>query len=200
MKAIARRTARTAFTHRIDVRQHRLVADEPTEHGGDDDGPSPQELLAASLASCTAVTIEMYAKRKGWDIGPIEVECEYNPAERGCMTKFKLVMRLPERLQRGAGRAPAGDRRQVPGPPHARRRGQLRRAHRAGRAGGGLAQPRPPATARPTLVHDLDAGGTQLGDGPLAVARRTSTARVAPRWTVTPNPARRASSAVALTQ
>ena len=96
MKAIARRTARTAFSHRIDVRHHQLTADEPTEHGGDDDGPSPQELLAASLASCTAVTMEMYAKRKGWDIGPVEVLCEYAPADRGCLTNFKLVIRLPD--------------------------------------------------------------------------------------------------------
>src|SRR5205807_2555737 len=56
---------------------------------------SPQELLAASLASCTAVTMEMYAKHKGWDIGPIEVECEFTPAERGHTTKFKLALRLP---------------------------------------------------------------------------------------------------------
>ena len=96
MKAIARRTARTAFSHRIDVRHHQLTADEPTEHGGDDEGPSPQELLAASLASCTAVTMEMYAKRKGWDIGPVEVLCEYAPADRGCLTNFKLVIRLPD--------------------------------------------------------------------------------------------------------
>lgn len=95
MKATARRTSNTAFIHRIDVRQHQLLADEPTEHGGDDEGPSPQELLAASLASCTAVTIEMYAKRKGWDLGPVEVQCEYAPAERGCPTKFKLALRLP---------------------------------------------------------------------------------------------------------
>ena len=95
MKAIARRTARNAFTHRIDIRGHQLVADEPTEHGGEDDGPSPQELLAASLASCTAVTMEMYAKRKGWDLGPVEVQCEYTAADRGCMTNFKLVIRLP---------------------------------------------------------------------------------------------------------
>jgi putative redox protein len=95
MKATAHRSARTAFTHRVDVRQHTLTADEPSEHGGDDEGPSPQELLAASLASCTAITIEMYAKRKGWDLGPVEVECEYNPAERGCPTGFKLVLRLP---------------------------------------------------------------------------------------------------------
>ena len=98
MKAIARRTARTAFTHRIDVRQHRLVADEPTEHGGDDDGPSPQELLAASLASCTAVTMEMYAQRKGWDVGGVEVTCDYTPADRGCPTRFNLVMRFPDEL------------------------------------------------------------------------------------------------------
>jgi putative redox protein len=94
MKAIARRTARNAFTHRIDIRQHQLAADEPTDAGGDDDGPMPQELLAASLASCTAITMEMYATRKGWDIGPVEVECEYTPAERGCPTAFRLVLRL----------------------------------------------------------------------------------------------------------
>src|SRR5437764_12695411 len=95
MKATARRLSNGAFTHQVDVRQHHLVADEPTDHGGDDDGPSPQELLAASLASCTAITMEMYAKRKGWDIGPVEVECEYIPSERGCPTHFNLVMRLP---------------------------------------------------------------------------------------------------------
>jgi putative redox protein len=96
MKATAHRTAGTAFTHRIDIRQHELTADEPVDHGGDDAGPSPQELLAASLASCTAVTMEMYAKRKGWDIGPVEVQCEYTPAERGCPTNFKLLLRLPK--------------------------------------------------------------------------------------------------------
>jgi putative redox protein len=96
MKATARRRTPSAFSHQIDVRQHQLIADEPTDHGGDDNGPSPQELLAASLASCTAITIEMYAKRKGWDLGPVEVECEYTPAERGCPTKFRLDFRLPD--------------------------------------------------------------------------------------------------------
>jgi putative redox protein len=95
MRATARRTASNRFIHQVDVRQHQLVVDEPTDHGGDDDGPSPQELLAASLASCTAITIEMYAKRKGWDIGPVEIQCEYSPAERGCPTKFRLDFRLP---------------------------------------------------------------------------------------------------------
>ena len=95
MRAIARRATEN-FTHHVNVRQHQLVVDEPSEHGGDDEGPSPQELLAASLASCTAITIEMYAKRKGWDIGPLEISCEYTPAERGCQTKFKLDFRVSE--------------------------------------------------------------------------------------------------------
>ncbi len=94
MKATARRTSATGFSHRLDIRNHQLTADEPIEQGGDDDGPSPQELLAASLASCTAVTVEMYAKRKGWDIGALEVTCDYTPAERGCPTKFKVELRL----------------------------------------------------------------------------------------------------------
>ena len=96
MKAPARRTGK--FTHDVDVRNHRVVIDEPRNQGGEDDGPRPQEMLAASLASCTAVTMEMYAKHKGWDLGPIEVECEYTPAERGCPTKFNLVLRLPRGL------------------------------------------------------------------------------------------------------
>jgi putative redox protein len=96
MKAVARRTG--TFTHEIDVRDHQLMADEPQETGGDDEAPSPQELLAASLASCTAITVEMYAKRKGWDIGDVEVVAEYAPAERGAPTRFRLTLRLPKSL------------------------------------------------------------------------------------------------------
>ncbi len=93
MKAVARRTG--TFRHTVDIRGHQISVDEPTDHGGDDSAPSPQELLAASLASCTAVTMEMYAQRKGWDLGHVEVECSYTPAERGCPTRFDLVLRLP---------------------------------------------------------------------------------------------------------
>jgi putative redox protein len=95
MKATARRDGNT-FKHSVQVRDHQLTVDEPLDAGGDDAGPDPQELLAVSLASCTAITIEMYAARKGWDIGHIEVDAQYSPAERGCPTRFELVMRLPE--------------------------------------------------------------------------------------------------------
>jgi putative redox protein len=94
MKAVARRTG--TFRHMVDVRAHHVSTDEPIDAGGDDSAPSPQELLAASLASCTAITMEMYAQRKGWDLGYVEVECSYTPAERGCPTRFDLVLRLPE--------------------------------------------------------------------------------------------------------
>ena len=96
MKATARR--RGKLKHVVSVRGHQVKVDEQRSLGGDDDGPSPQELLAASLASCTAVTMELYAQRKGWDLGPVEVDCEYTPAERGCPTKFELVLRLPPQL------------------------------------------------------------------------------------------------------
>jgi putative redox protein len=96
MKATATRTG--TYKHIVQVRQHRLTADEPHDEGGDDSAPSPQELLAASLASCTAITMEMYAQRKGWNIGGVEVEAEYTPAERGCPTKFSLTLRLPSDL------------------------------------------------------------------------------------------------------
>ena len=99
MRAPARRRRTNAFQHDIRVRDHVVVADEPQEAGGDDTGPSPQELLAASLAACTAVTMEMYAERKGWDVGPVEVDCQYTPAERGCPTRFELVVRLPDGLE-----------------------------------------------------------------------------------------------------
>jgi putative redox protein len=84
--------------HEIEIRDHDFVVDEPPEHGGGDDGPNPQELLAASLASCTAITMEMYADRKGWDIGDVKVDVDYEPAQRGSPTKFEMVVRLPKEL------------------------------------------------------------------------------------------------------
>jgi putative redox protein len=96
MRAIARR--REGYTHDLKVGTHQLTVDEPEAQGGQDMGPSPQELLAASLASCTAVTMEMYAQRKGWDVDGLEVDCRYTPAERGCPTRFELVMKMPAHL------------------------------------------------------------------------------------------------------
>jgi putative redox protein len=97
MRAISRRVD-GRLEQEVEVRHHRVSADEPKDHGGDDAGPSPQELLAASLASCTAITIEMYADRKGWDVGEIAVDVHYEPAQRGSPTRFKMDVDLPKEL------------------------------------------------------------------------------------------------------
>jgi putative redox protein len=89
---------RRKFAHDVKVGVHSVTVDEPASSGGEDEGPSPQELLAASLASCTAITMEMYAARKGWDVSGLGVDCEYTPSERGAPTRFELVFRLPAHL------------------------------------------------------------------------------------------------------
>ena len=96
MRAIARQ--RDKLTHDVTAGDHTITVDEPVDRGGEDLGPSPQELLAAALASCTAVTMEMYAHRKGWDVAGLAVDCRYTPAERGCPTKFELVFKMPPHL------------------------------------------------------------------------------------------------------
>ena len=96
MRATSRRNGK--LRQDVSVREHSLVADEPRAHGGDDSGPSPQELLAASLASCTAITMEMYAERKGWDVGEMVVDVEYEAAQRGSPTRFVMHVGFPKEL------------------------------------------------------------------------------------------------------
>ena len=97
MRATARRE-NGSLSHAVEMRDHTLTADEPKDEGGDDTGPSPQELLAASLASCTAITMEMYAQRKGWELGDVTVDVDYEPAQRGSPTRFRMVVNFPKEL------------------------------------------------------------------------------------------------------
>jgi putative redox protein len=97
MRAISRRV-NGKLEQTVSVRAHELTADEPKQSGGEDAGPSPQELLAASLASCTAITMEMYATRKGWELGEVSVDVEYEPAQRGSPTRFTMVVELPKEM------------------------------------------------------------------------------------------------------
>jgi len=66
------------FTTRMKVGNHFLTADEPTSYGGNDFGPSPYELVSAGLSACTAMTIQMYVKRKKWDLDNVEVHTNYS--------------------------------------------------------------------------------------------------------------------------
>ncbi|MFT4035043.1 MAG: OsmC family protein [Patulibacter sp.] len=96
MRAVSH--AQGGFRHVIDVGTHRLLADEPASKGGAGAGPTPEELLAASLVSCTAITMQLYAQRKGWNLDDLTVEVEFHPAERGTPTQFDMVLGLPDDL------------------------------------------------------------------------------------------------------
>lgn len=93
--AAARR--RDGYETELQIREHRLTADEPQSKGGTDSGPTPTELLAAALASCTAITIEMYADRKGWDLGAVEVDVDWPDAVEGG-SKIEVSIRIPAEL------------------------------------------------------------------------------------------------------
>jgi putative redox protein len=66
------------FTTAMKVGNHLMTADEPTSYGGNDFGPSPYELISAGLSACTAMTVQMYVKRKGWPLENIEVHTSYS--------------------------------------------------------------------------------------------------------------------------
>ena len=61
------------LTQSIEIREHRLVADEPAGSGGANLGPNPYELLLSALGACTAMTVRLYANRKGWPLEAVEV-------------------------------------------------------------------------------------------------------------------------------
>ncbi|MDX6600995.1 MAG: putative redox protein [Solirubrobacterales bacterium] len=96
MKVVARRIE--GYAHEIDLEGgHELVVDEPADRGGTDTGPRPTQLLATSLAGCTAITIEMYADRKGWDVGRLEVDVEMD-YEGPVPNSFAVAISLPAEL------------------------------------------------------------------------------------------------------
>ena len=77
-QVVASLDAEDGFTTQMKVGNHIMIADEPTSYGGNDFGPSPYELVSAGLSACTAMTIQMYAKRKGWLINNVEVHTSYD--------------------------------------------------------------------------------------------------------------------------
>ena len=66
------------FTTQVRAGNHYFLADEPESMGGDDFGPSPYELISASLAACTSMTIQMYARRKKWALENVETHVNHN--------------------------------------------------------------------------------------------------------------------------
>jgi putative redox protein len=67
----------THYATTIEASGHHIVADEPRGNGGTDTGPAPYDLLLASLAACTAITLRMYADRKQWILKSLMVELNF---------------------------------------------------------------------------------------------------------------------------
>jgi putative redox protein len=96
VRVAARRLA--GYAHEVDLEGgHELTVDEPAEKGGTDTGPRPTQLLGSSLAGCIAITMEMYADRKGWDIGAVEVEVEMG-YDGPVPNSFEVTVRLAAEL------------------------------------------------------------------------------------------------------
>jgi putative redox protein len=97
VKAVARR--RSGYTHDVEIEGgHTIVIDEPEAAGGNDDGPSPTRTVAAALAACTAITCEMYAARKGWELGEVTVEVDARFSDNGTIVDATVTLCVPEAL------------------------------------------------------------------------------------------------------
>jgi putative redox protein len=72
--------------------RHRLATDEPERLGGGDSGPAPHELLPAAIAACVSTTLVMYARTKGWDLGELAVDVDYDhrATPRTCRVAVEL--------------------------------------------------------------------------------------------------------------
>lgn len=76
-RRVSARTGTGRYRTEVDVRGHTLTADEPEALGGGDAGPTPFDLLGAALASCTTMTLRMYADRKTWPLEGVVARVEH---------------------------------------------------------------------------------------------------------------------------
>lgn len=95
MKATAQSVIGTEkYTAEIKAGSHTITADVPKAQGGQDKGLTPEELLAASLAACTSITLKMYVDRKEWPVKKINVEItlENNPDLDSAIFERKITI------------------------------------------------------------------------------------------------------------
>lgn len=87
-------TKKENYRTQVKTDPHHFIVDEPISVGGKDLGPTPGELLAASLASCTSITVKLYADRKGWDLEEVEVEVDFERDLKFNVTNFKKILKF----------------------------------------------------------------------------------------------------------
>lgn len=89
-------TGSEGYLTKISTRNHIILVDEPLDKGGKDLAPKPGELLAASLASCTAITLRMYINRKEWKVGDIIVDVDIDRDDKITATTFTRKIKFTE--------------------------------------------------------------------------------------------------------
>lgn len=85
------------YKTQVEARTHHILADEPLERNGGDLGFTPTELLSASLASCTAITLKMYVDRKEWLVEDIWVEVDHETTQMN-QTQFRRRIQVHAHL------------------------------------------------------------------------------------------------------
>ena len=100
---VTARVGRQGFRTDVETRSHALTADEPLEVGGTDVGPTPYELLLAALGGCTAMTMRMYADRKGWPLESAAVSLRTARSHekdcQNCETEDVGLTRIERRIE-----------------------------------------------------------------------------------------------------
>jgi putative redox protein len=76
-------------------KDHQLRADEGEELGGQDLGPAPFDLVLSGLAACTSITLQMYAKTKGWVVEALVVDLRLNRKEGAMWIDRKIHISGP---------------------------------------------------------------------------------------------------------
>ena len=81
------RSAGDGFRQDVEAGAHRMIVDEPVSFGGTDLGPSPYAMLLAALGACTAMTLRLYARNKGWPLETVEVRLSHDKIHaKDCVT------------------------------------------------------------------------------------------------------------------
>jgi putative redox protein len=87
-----------AFRQEVRVGRHALVSDEPLAAGGADAGPTPYDLLLASLGTCISMTLGVYSRRKGWPLENVRVRLRHSRAHaadcESCETMNAMIDRI----------------------------------------------------------------------------------------------------------
>ena len=90
------RIGKDRYRTEIDVGGHALISDEPPPLGGGGGGPAPHQLLLASLGACTAITLRMYADRKGWPLESVEVGLRLSGREEKRIDRTLAIVGLDD--------------------------------------------------------------------------------------------------------